>query len=128
MTLSDDDLALLKMGTEHSIAVSRSLGAPGVRDYEKLLSVVTELIAARKRIAEIDSPEVNDFLDGVKREAEHQRLRHAVADFGKTDADWFWTVGYLVGKALHLKEKRLHHLITAAALLFNWHRYTKEQS
>ena len=75
--------------------------------------------------AELNTPEVNDFARGVVLEAAHQRERWGTEhDGGKTDADWFWLVGYLVGKALHKPEKRLHHLITAAAALANWHLYT----
>lgn len=73
----------------------------------------------------LNTPEIVDFLRGVELEAAHQRDRWAATDPLKTDADWFWTVGYLVGKALHKPEKRLHHLITAAAALFNWHRQTR---
>lgn len=72
-------------------------------------------------------------------------------DAGKTPADWFWLVGYLAGRALehhkeaerlagiyvpsvvpsvnevfldlvaHHREKAVHHTITAAAALANWH-------
>jgi hypothetical protein len=82
---------------------------------------------AKRLKALIDSPEIHTFLDGVAREAAHQRERwpskhHA----GKTPADWFWLVGYLAGKALNAHiagntEKALHHTISAAAALCNWH-------
>ena len=41
--------------------------------------------------------------------------------------DWFWTLSYLAGKALraHIdgdRNKALHHTISSAALLLNWHR------
>ena len=74
--------------------------------------------------ATLNTPEVLDFLKAVPIEAAHQRERWGTDhDAGKTDADWFWLVGYLAGKALHKPEKRLHHLITAAAALANWHLY-----
>lgn len=71
----------------------------------------------------INTPEVDDFLVAVRNEALHQRERWgAKGDAGKTDADWFWLLGYLAGKAMHnVHEKRLHHVITAAAALLNWH-------
>jgi hypothetical protein len=72
-------------------------------------------------------PEVGDFVEAVQREAAHQRIRWgSYHDAGKTPADWFWLVGYLAGKALHALnegrvEKGLHHVITTAAVLANWH-------
>ena len=76
-------------------------------------------------MARLDIPEVNDFIEGARREAIHQRVRWGSDhDEGKTDADWFWLIGYLAGKALHKPEKRLHHLVTTAAALANWHAFT----
>lgn len=71
----------------------------------------------------INTPEIDDFLSAVKNEALHQRERWGVdQDAGKADADWFWLVGYLAGKALHdVKGKRLHHIVTTGAALLNWH-------
>lgn len=76
--------------------------------------------------AEINAPEVNDFVEGVVREAAHQRTRWGFDhDNAKLPEDWFWTVGRVLGKAMWLTdpEKRLHHLITAAAIMLNWHLY-----
>lgn len=82
-------------------------------------------VELQRVLAELGTPEVMDFIKGVQLEAVHQRERWGPdQDAGKTDADWFWLVGYLAGKALHKPEKRLHHLITAAAALANWHFYT----
>lgn len=58
------------------------------------------------RVAEleklINTPEILDFVKAVQLEAAHQRERWASDhDAGKTDADWFWLIGYLAGKALH---------------------------
>lgn len=88
---------------------------------------IAALVAEVERlVAERDHPETADFLAGVAREVAHQRARWgANHDATKTPEDWFWLIGYLVGKALHKPEKRLHHLVTAAAALCNWHRYTK---
>lgn len=73
----------------------------------------------------LNTPEIDDFLSSVRNEALHQRERwSATGDAGKTDADWFWLIGYLAGKAMHVAttpEKRLHHIITTAAACLNWH-------
>lgn len=82
--------------------------------------------AARLR-ALISTPELHDFSRGVVLEAVHQRERWGSEhDAGKTPADWFWLVGYLAGKALHAQtsgntDKALHHTISTAAALANWH-------
>ena len=74
-----------------------------------------------------DIPITDDFMAGVTDEMDHQVRRWGTAhDRGKEPADWFWLVGYLGGKALaaHLAgntEKALHHTISAAAALGNWH-------
>ncbi|MCA3186564.1 MAG: hypothetical protein INH13_23665, partial [Cupriavidus sp.] len=72
----------------------------------------------------INTPEITDFLTAVHNEALHQRERWgAEGDAGKTDADWFWLLGYLGGKAMRAEniEKLLHHIITTAAACLNWH-------
>lgn len=70
----------------------------------------------------INTPHTADFMEAVQLEAIHQRERWGTEhDSGKTDADWFWLVGYLAGKAIHKPEKQLHHIITTAAALLNWH-------
>lgn len=81
--------------------------------------------AARYR--ELSTPEIHDFIVAVEREALHQRDRWGSDhDAGKTDADWFWLIGYVAGKALHKPEKRLHHIITTAAVCLNWHAHAIE--
>jgi hypothetical protein len=87
------------------------------------------------RIRELDAilntPETDDFFRGVPLEAAHQRWRWpSEQDAGKTPADWFWLVGYLAGKCLHAAiagntEKALHHTVSTAAALANWHRCIK---
>lgn len=76
---------------------------------------------------EINTPHTEDFLYAVMVEAAHQRQRWGTEhDAGKTDADWFWLVGYLAGKAIHPGtdlEKKLHRIIAAAAALLNWHAH-----
>jgi hypothetical protein len=75
----------------------------------------------------VNNPELHDFMSAVVREACHQRERWGVAhDAGKTPTDWFWLLGYLSGKALSAavsgdSEKALHHIVSSAAALANWH-------
>lgn len=89
------------------------------------LSIVT---AERDRMDRlINVPSTERFLAAVELEAAHQVLRWAAEhDAGKADADWFWLIGYLAGKVLRpgqTLEKRLHHVITTAAVCLNWHRH-----
>lgn len=93
----------------------------GVRETLK-----DERDAARLRVAAlealINNPHTTDFLEAVRLEAAHQRERWAADhDSGKTDADWFWLIGYLAGKALSKPDKLLHHVVTTAAACLNWH-------
>lgn len=76
----------------------------------------------------INAPEILDFIKAVQLEAAHQRARWGSDhDAGKTDADWFWLIGYLAGKALHnpdkagakLHELKLHRIIAIAAAACN---------
>lgn len=76
---------------------------------------------------EKDVPVIDDFREGVTDEMRHQVARWGTAhDRGKEPEDWFWLVGYLAGKALAAHkagntEKALHHTISTAAALGNWH-------
>lgn len=77
-----------------------------------------------EKYRQINTPEIHNFIVAVEREALHQRERwNAEHDAGKTDADWFWLIGYLAGKAIHKPEKQLHHIITTAAACLNWHAH-----
>jgi hypothetical protein len=75
----------------------------------------------------INTPETADFMAAVPLEAAHQRERWGVHhDAGKTPFDWFWLVGYLAQKAASSAvvgdtEKAMHHTISTAAALANWH-------
>lgn len=86
--------------------------------------LTAELLEVRKKL---NTPELHDFAAGVVLEAAHQRERWgAEHDAGKDPADWFWLLGYLGGKVLNaLKagdaDKALHHTISSAAALANWH-------
>lgn len=120
----------------------RRVGRPDLFDLRRqyaddspaVLAVIDEYAKAieeRDRLrALIDTPEILDFVRAVQLEAVHQRERWGSDhDAGKTDADWFWLIGYLAGKALHnpgvtpadATEKKLHRIVTVAAAAANWH-------
>jgi hypothetical protein len=96
-----------------------------------LESTEAKLAAALARAEDaerlLNTPETADFLEGVKREAAHQVKRWGYAhDRSKSAENWFWLVGYLAGKALRStilgdRDKALHHTVSSAAALFNWH-------
>ncbi len=75
----------------------------------------------------INTPETADFMAAVPLEAAHQRERWgADHDAGKAPLDWFWLIGYLSQKAATAQiagdaDKALHHTISTAAALANWH-------
>ena len=79
----------------------------------------------RKRV--LNNPELRNFVNGVVLEAQHQRQRWGEAhDRSKSAENWYWLVGYLAGKALRAAiegdhDKALHHTISAAAALSQWH-------
>lgn len=104
-----------------------------------LMDRARELEAENERLnALLNTPELHDFAKAVVLEAAHQRGRWAPDDVAKSDADWFWLIGYLAGKALHtpvskdlarvggvfetaVRDERLHRIITVAAAAANWH-------
>lgn len=89
---------------------------------EDIKSLEKELELEREKLAKINTPLIENFLEAVENEAKHQRLRWGSDhDAGKTDADWFWLIGYLAGKAINKPDKKLHHIITTAAACLNWH-------
>lgn len=105
--------------------------AHAVRIYELERTVVEASKA-------FDSPQTTDFLDAVRNEAAHQVSRWSAAhDDGKMPQDWFWLLGYLAGKALQSAttfnvtgkredlDKAMHHTISSAAALMNWHAHMR---
>jgi hypothetical protein len=119
------------LGSKHAPPTAEPLfTAAQMHDYGKAC-----LASAQQRIEELErdalkyralhTPEIVDFIAAVEREALFQREKWgADGDAGKTDADWFWLLGYLGGKAIRsdaTQEKRLHHIITTAAACLNWH-------
>jgi hypothetical protein len=116
MFLGEDDMLDVTMpsGGHYNISI-------------KMLAVVIE--KAEKYDA-INTPELYDYLEAAQNEALHQREKWGTnGDEGKTDADWFWLVGYLAGKALHNPPKvnmtpvdaMLHRLVALGAAVANWH-------
>ena len=96
--------------------------------FNEAADVIERLHAQNERMEKaLNTPELHDFSAGVVSEAQHQRERWGTdSDAGKTPADWFWLVGYLAGKALTAAnvgntDKALHHCISTAAALANWH-------
>ena len=85
----------------------------------------------------ISTPEVENFIRAVKREAAHQKKAWKATDPLKTSADWYWLVGYLGGKALmdpheesdarSKRERRMHRIITVAAACLHWHEATRNR-
>jgi hypothetical protein len=77
--------------------------------------------------AKINTPELLDFMAGILLESAHARERWAEEDKHKSHLEWYGTVGLLLGKAISAAcnretDKLLHHLITAAGAIANWHR------
>src|SRR3954465_5975823 len=97
-------------------------------DIEQVYSRLDQALAEIDRLkAMLNTPELVDFAQAVVLEAVHQRQRFgAEHDAGKTAADWFWLIGYLAQKAMMSaiagdQDKALHHAITTASALANWH-------
>ena len=97
-------------------------------DHPEVSQLIDDLLLEIQTLAEyLNTPELNDFTVGVVAEARHQRARWSSEhDAGKEPQDWFWLLGYLAGKALKAHssgdtEKALHHTISSAAALANWH-------
>ena len=93
---------------------------------------IVEDALAQKHAADV--PEIEDFVAGVLTEAEHQKVRWGDAhDRDKSAENWFWLVGYLGGKALRAavageRDKALHHTISTAAALSQWHAAIKRDA
>lgn len=77
----------------------------------------------------LNTPETLRFLEGVRVEVAHQVERWGtVHDRAKEPGDWFWLLGYLASKALRAhvdgdRDKAMHHCISSAAVLANWHSH-----
>lgn len=92
-----------------------------------LVMLVHDAAAAARLNNLVNNPHTEDFLQATRLEAAHQVLRFGEAhDRGKSAENWFWLVGYLAGKCLRAaitgdRDKALHHTISSAAALMNWH-------
>lgn len=97
----------------------------GRLDHRNAVDLLGEV---RRLNAILSTPLLVPFTEAVIHEAKHQRFRWGDEhDASKTAWDWYWTLGYLGGKAAHAalerrRETALHHTVTAAAMLANWHR------
>jgi hypothetical protein len=114
----------IKTVDECSTGLREQLAAAQKREREKDLEI-------DRLHSVLNTPETEDFYAGIELEAAHQRERWGSDhDAGKGHADWFWLVGYLAGKCLTAaiandREKALHHTISTAAVLADWHRAIK---
>lgn len=96
--------------------------------YLEELNPVALLEEARRMYRLINSPMTEDFLQAVQLESAHQVYRWGTShDRGKSAFDWFWLIGYLSQKAAQNHHdgnaiKALHHTISTAAALLNWHQ------
>ena len=119
------------------------------KEHEDLLAAARE---RDRLLALLNTPELVNFREAVLLEAVHQRERWgADHDEGKTPADWHWLVAHLAGRALmhaqewerirklhetisnpkgslatlaeRHREKSVHHCITTAAAIANWHAH-----
>lgn len=87
-------------------------------DYKKAYNDLLSLINA---------PEINDFIEGVKREAPHQTMRWGPEnELKKWPEDYALVLDKLKGKqAIAIWDRDLdkykHHLITMAAVCLNIH-------
>ncbi len=97
-------------------------------ETREVLTHVTNALEGLHKL--VWSPHTDDFLKAVRIEEAHQRDRWGdELDREKLPTDWFWLLGWLSGKAVHgPPEKRLHHIITTAAVCLNWHRNETERA
>ena len=119
--LSDEEVAdQVRMLLRHDI------------NHEAIVTIARDRIYYLSQL--INSPETEDFLQGVRLEAAHQVDRWGEAhDRDKSAENWFWLVGYLTGKALRAaltgdRTKALHHCISSAAALLNWHKTIRQDA
>lgn len=103
----------------------------GTLSHQNGVALLVEVARLRKIL---DTPAIEPFAEAAALEAKHQIYRWGDEhDATKTAWDWYWTLGFLGGKAAHCAlardwEKALHHTVTAAAMLANWHRHLKDQT
>ncbi len=137
-----DNLQVVLKNAGHAVEALESAGMGGVGKANCLIDLAkeaaTELNSMRLQLQEaeekLNTPEIVDFVCGAVREAQHQRSRWGSDhDTGKQPEDWFWLLGYLAGKCLAAqksgdRDKALHHTISTAAALANWHAFMLGQT
>lgn len=129
------DVATLRRKQDEKL---RQEGRDEVRKEPKIGLTPEKAEEAREAVREegrqevwaiVNSAHTKDFIEAVKLEAVHQRKRWPVKhDTEKAAADWMFLIGWLAGKAVHAavlgdKTKALHHTISSAAVLLNWHAH-----
>lgn len=73
------------------------------------------------------------FLAGLNVEEQYQQLIWGTPhDREKTPHAWYWLLAYLAGKAVTAQqtgdfEKAMHHTISSAAMLSQWHQAIEAQ-
>ena len=115
----------VERGMEHPLMwlVSSALVGEGHPPLETLEKMVKEMERMQSLFA---SRVFWNFVDGLEREAAEEMGRSRSApDQEWQKEDWFWLIGWVVGKALqaHIRgdcEKALHHTVSSAAVLINW--------
>lgn len=94
----------------------------------KLWRLEAENIEEKVEKRLLDAPELRDFYKGILLESQHQDRRWGPDhDKGKSPEDWLWLVAFLATKATQAArygdwDKYLHHIVTTAAALYNWHK------
>lgn len=103
------------------------VGSRGERDGPVISTMTVPARAAARLREKLNTPQLANFSEAVISEAAHQRERWGSEhDAGKGPLDWFWLIGFLAQKAAFAAiagdvEKALHHTISTAAALANWH-------
>jgi len=118
MTMTTDTMRLSASDKGTPENVIRSLLVEAARMIEEREDTIRGLYDS------VDGAHPEDFIQGAIREAKWQQVHRN--DQNKTDAEWFWTAGYLLSKVVHRQEtpeRRQHHITATAALLANWHRH-----
>lgn len=123
-TLTDTELTTKLLDRCTEIAKTQE---PGKAGFFAIADIQALVVRYQALYTLVNTPELVDFPKAVQLEAAHQRERWGTAhDAGKAPEDWYWLIGYLAGKALRAalegrQGKALHHTISTAAALSNWH-------
>lgn len=118
------DAAISDQAHAAAVEMATLLALLGAETVQQARDTVNGLLRMK---AIVNAPEIADFAAGVLLEAAHQRNRFGTStDPGKAAEDWFWLVGYLAGKVLRAlaakdTDKAMHHCISTAAVMANWH-------